>query len=193
MCGKCMDLSIRFETAALSSSQIRYLLLISRPRHRDPRNPTVPKAQYLECHSDTVTELQYRHSSTQTSPALLSASTDGLVNLLALTADNEDDALLLSVNHRSALHHAGLLKDGQEVYALGTDETLSFYYLEDPDSTSSEIQPQLLGDIRESLSCEYVIGMAQANGKTIMATGHYRYLLSSHPSNCRFASHEDKC
>jgi WD repeat-containing protein 89 len=120
----------------------------------DQRWPKEVLRTYSESHTDTVTELRFLPWPDAMGKILLSGSTDGLVNIFNIDEAEEDDAVLQVINVRSAVHHAGLI--GDEVYALGTDEKLSFHCAQ-PSITHREPDPVLLGDIREGLSCEYAI------------------------------------
>jgi WD40 repeat protein len=136
----------------------------------DVRNPGEVKMSYVESHGDTITELRFIPHA-QSSSLLLSASTDGLINIFDTSVAEEDDAIFQVVNHRSALHHAGLI--GSDIYALGTDETLSFYAFQSPDPDVEEPKPKVLGDVRESLECEYVVSLAHNGTKPNIAVGNH--------------------
>ncbi|KAF2427403.1 WD40 repeat-like protein [Tothia fuscella] len=119
----------------------------------DIRNPGTIKLHYAESHTDTITELRFiQHD--QSISLLLSASTDGLINIFDTAITEEEDAVFQIINHRSALHHAGRYDNG--FYALGTDETFSLYPFQNPDFDAEEPKPIHLGDVREKLGCEYV-------------------------------------
>lgn len=137
---------------------------------RDTRKPGNPRLQFVESHTDTVTEIRL-HPARAT--ALLSASTDGLINIFDITQSNEDDALYQVMNHKSALHHAGFLNN-DDVFALGTDETLAVYRLQDPDEDVPEPDPLHFGDVRESLDCEYMAGLIRRGRDWFIAAGKYR-------------------
>jgi WD40 repeat protein len=136
----------------------------------DVRKPSEVKMSYVESHGDTITELRFIPHA-QSSSLLLSASTDGLINIFDTSVAEEDDALFQVVNHRSALHHAGLI--GNDIYALGTDETLSFYAFQSPDPDVEEPKPSVLGDVREALDCEYVVSLAHSGTKPLLAIGNH--------------------
>jgi WD40 repeat protein len=136
----------------------------------DIRKPNDVKMSYVESHGDTITELRFIPHAQSTS-LLLSASTDGLINIFETAVAEEDDALFQVVNHRSALHHAGLI--GNDIYALGTDETLSFYPFQSPDPDVEEPKPTALGDVREAFDCEYVVSLAHSGAKPILAVGNH--------------------
>lgn len=137
----------------------------------DVRNPSALKLEYAESHTDTVTELRFLPGpDAASSPYLLSASTDGLINIYNTNISEEDDAVFQVINHKSAVHHAGLLNS--DVYAIGTDETISFYSQQDQSSEEAiEPPPVHLGDVRDALSCNYIVRLAEAGGKHYIACG----------------------
>ena len=114
----------------------------------DSRNSQKTRVTYSESHTDTITELRFLPFPSNSSTVLLSGSTDGLVNIFDTTVGDEDDAVLQVINHRSAVHHTGLI--GDEIYALGTDEKLSFYTQQDPNPEHKDPDPFVLGDLRET-------------------------------------------
>jgi WD40 repeat protein len=133
--------------------------------HRDQRNPSAPTLSLVESHTDTITSLQL-HPSHPT--LLLSSSTDGLVNIFDISQAEEEDALYQVVNHGSAIAHAGFMYPGTDMYALGTDETMSFYALQSQKEEEEEPTPKAFGDVREALGCEYLVA------------GKHRYVECSH-------------
>ncbi|KAF2399353.1 WD repeat protein [Trichodelitschia bisporula] len=135
----------------------------------DARKPDAPRLIYEESHTDTITELRFvPNAGSET--LLLSASTDGLINIFDTAVAEEDDAVFQVVNHRSALHHAGLI--GGDIYGLGTDETFSLYALQSPDLDAADPQPTHFGDVREPLNCEYAIG-AYSTRHPFLAVGRH--------------------
>jgi WD40 repeat protein len=136
----------------------------------DLRNPSTVLRRYRESHTDTITELQFLPYPSQSSKVLLSGSTDGLVNIFDTTQAEEDDAILQVINHRSAIHHTGLIEN--DIYALGTDETLSFYVQQSPDLNHQEPDPYSFGDIREMFSCEYAIKLLNNKNPLLVVGNH---------------------
>jgi WD repeat-containing protein 89 len=136
----------------------------------DLRNPSTVLRKYTESHTDTVTELRFLPYPSQASKVLLSGSTDGLVNVFDTTQAEEEDAVLQVINHRSAIHRTGLV--GDDIYALGTDETLSFYAQQSPDVNDQEPEPYALGDIREMLSCEYAVKIWNDQNPLLVVGNH---------------------
>lgn len=132
---------------------------------------------YAESHNDSITELGFLPTNGKNVGIIFSGSTDGLINIYNSSESDEDEAVLQVINHKSAVHHAGLV--GDDIYALGTDETLSFYRQQISEVELEVPQPVHLGDVRERLDCNYVIGVAQTWNPeaSILAAGNY----SEHP------------
>ena len=124
----------------------------------DLRNPKAPVRSYIESHTDTITALVWHPTQRN---LLLSGSTDGLVSVFDAEVAEEEDALMQVLNPRSAVHCAGFLPDDQ-VYSLSTDEQFSIYGL-DKTGTSEEVALPMkeFGDVREQLSCSYVVDIVQ--------------------------------
>ena len=137
----------------------------------DVRSPGQLKMKYEESHNDTVTELRFLPAVGSTNTLLLSAGTDGLVNIFDTATVEEDDALYQVVKSTSALQHAGLV-DG-DIFTLGTDETLSFHAFQNQDLEKQDPAPCELGDVREQFNCEYVVNMYQAGEKPYLAVGNH--------------------
>ncbi|KAI8933050.1 hypothetical protein NX059_009697 [Plenodomus lindquistii] len=136
----------------------------------DQRNTTAPTRSYIDSHTDTVTSLQL-HPAHPT--LLLSSSTDGLINVFDTSIDEEDDALYQVINHRSAIAHAGFMYPSTDIYALGTDETVSFYALQSQKEEEEEPSPKVWGDVREGLGCEYLVDMHWVGGRPYVAAGKH--------------------
>ncbi|KAF2646605.1 WD40 repeat-like protein [Massarina eburnea CBS 473.64] len=136
----------------------------------DQRNIQAPLREFVESHTDTVTSLQL-HPNLPT--LLLSASTDGLVNIFDTSKPDEDDALYQVINHRSAVAHAGFMYSSTDIYAIGTDETLSFYALQSQAEEQSEPTPKAFGDTREQFDCEYLAKMHWVGSDAYIATGKH--------------------
>jgi len=140
----------------------------------DQRSPAAPIRSYIDSHTDTVTSLQ-RHPSHPS--LLLSSSTDGLINIFDTSQAEEEDALYQVINHRSAIAHAGFMYPSTNIYALGTDETVSFYALQSQEEEEEEPSPKVWGDVREGLGCEYLVDMHWVGGRPYLAAGKHRYVL----------------
>lgn len=65
---------------------------------------------------------------------------------------------------------------GTDIYALGTDETLSFYALQSQKEEEEEPAPKTFGDVREALGCEYLAKMHWVGGEPFVAAGKHRYV-----------------
>jgi len=139
---------------------------------RDTRNASSPKIEFLESHTDTITELQFHRSEPS---LLLSGSTDGLVNIFDIAKPDEEEALYQVINHGSAVHHTDFLNPSNDIYVLGTDETLSFYALQDPDESAEEPAPNHYGDVRAKMGCEYVVKVVWVDTEPYLAVGSHRY------------------
>ncbi|KAL6154875.1 hypothetical protein ACJBU6_06488 [Exserohilum turcicum] len=136
----------------------------------DQRNLSAPLRSYIDSHTDTVTNLSL-HPSHPT--LLLSSSTDGLVNMFDSAQADEDDALYQVINHGSAIAHAGFMYPSADIYALGTDETVSFYALQSQKEEEEEPAPKACGDVRQELDCEYVVDLCWVGPQPCVAAGKH--------------------
>ncbi|UPX19752.1 uncharacterized protein EKO05_0010005 [Ascochyta rabiei] len=136
----------------------------------DQRNTSAPLRSFFESHTDTVTSLQL-HPTLPT--LLLSSSTDGLVNIFDTSQSEEEDALYQVINHGSAIAHAGFMYPSTDIFALGTDETMSFYALQSQEEEEEEPTPKAFGDVREPLGCEYLAKMHWVGSQPFLATGKH--------------------
>jgi WD40 repeat protein len=157
------------------------------------RNFGDPVIQYVESHSDDVTEvcrsntpllpvadvfqLQFHPSSPQ---ILLSGSTDGLVNVYNTTITDEEEALHQTINHGASIHHANFLSE-VDIFALSHDEKFSMYELvTNSEEGVEEPPPTHFGDMREKLGGEYVANvLRRLGGGSVIGVGNHRYLLRS--------------
>ena len=142
--------------------------------NRDQRNTSAPLRSYIDSHTDTVTSLEL-HPTLPT--LLLSSSTDGLVNIFDISQAEEDDALYQVINHGSAIAHAGFMYPSTDIYALGTDETMSFYALQSQKEEEEEPTPKSFGDVREPLGCEYVAKMHWVGSQSFIVAGKHRCVI----------------
>ncbi|KAI4141486.1 MAG: hypothetical protein LQ340_007636, partial [Diploschistes diacapsis] len=126
---------------------------------------------------------------------LLSASSDGLVNIFNTSISDKDEALMQIINHQSSVHHANFLSE-TEISALSNDEQLSIYRRtegveaggreggdegrnEDEDEDEDEVPASVFGDIRPALGCEYVIDVLPAaggGGGGLVCAGSHKYV-----------------
>lgn len=114
-----------------------------------------PAVSYVDSHNDDVTDIKFHPHDHQ---ALLSGSTDGLVNVYNTSISDEDEAVYQTINHGASIHSSGFLAD-KRLYALSHMETLSIYQVASPDIDAPEPKPVEFGDVRERWGCEYVIDM----------------------------------
>ncbi|TVY84732.1 putative WD repeat-containing protein [Lachnellula suecica] len=135
----------------------------------DARDLSSPVVQYVESHSDDVTELQFHPSRPQ---ILLSGSTDGLVNIYNTTIKDEEEALHQTINHGHSIHHANFLSD-VDIFALSHDEKFSMYELvTNPEEGVEEPPPVHYGDMRENLGGEYVANvLRRPDGGAVLGVG----------------------
>lgn len=80
------------------------------------------------------------------------------------------------INHRSAIAHAGFMYPGTDIYALGTDETMSFYALQSQKEEEEEPSPKAFGDVREGLRCEYLVDVGWVGERPFVVAGKHRYV-----------------
>ncbi|QSZ29663.1 hypothetical protein DSL72_004179 [Monilinia vaccinii-corymbosi] len=137
----------------------------------DARSLATPIVQYVESHSDDVTELQF-HPTQQS--LLLSGSTDGLVNIYNITISDEEEALHQTINHGHSIHHANFLSN-TDIFALSHDEKFSMYELvTNPEEAVEEPAPVVYGDMRENLGGEYVANvLCRPDGGAVLGIGSH--------------------
>ncbi|KAF2272627.1 WD40 repeat-like protein [Westerdykella ornata] len=141
----------------------------------DIRSPSTPRLTLPDSHTDTLTTLSL-HPSHPT--LLLTSSTDNLLSIFDTSAADEEDALYQVINHGSAVAHAGFLlpADGNgegDIFALGTDETVSFYALQSSKEEDVEPSPRVMGDVRERLGVEYLVGVMGVGGERCVVGGKH--------------------
>ena len=132
----------------------------------DTRNASVPLRNYAESHTDTITQLAFHPTQPN---VLLSGSTDGLVSIFDINQSDEEDALQQVLNPRSAVHCAGFLSP-VEVYVVTMDERFSIHHVVDGNDGSDRSSIDF-GDVRDKLSCMYVIDLINGS-QPIVACGH---------------------
>ncbi|KAI1570170.1 hypothetical protein PtrEW7m1_008318 [Pyrenophora tritici-repentis] len=81
----------------------------------------------------------------------LEMQSHGLINIFDTTQADEDDALYQVINHGSAIAHAGFMFPSTDIYAIGTDETVSFHALQSQEEEVEEPSPRVWGDAKLSL------------------------------------------
>jgi hypothetical protein len=75
---------------------------------------------------------------------------------------------------------------GTDMYAIGTDETISFFALQSQKEEEEEPAPKVWGDVREGLGCEYVVDLGWAGQQAFVAAGKHRYVV------IRLLKHQDR-
>lgn len=120
----------------------------------DIRNWSTPVRSFLDSHHDDVTDIKFHPSD---SKVLLSGSTDGYTNVYDLAQEDEEDALHQVINYAS-IHSCGWLTP-KRIYTLSHMETLAIHELNDKSDEPREPQPFDFGDVRNKLSCNYVVDL----------------------------------
>ncbi|KAI9892123.1 MAG: hypothetical protein M1814_001829 [Vezdaea aestivalis] len=100
--------------------------------------------------------------------ALLSGSTDGLLNVYNSTLADEDEALERIINHGS-VHHARFIDSKGTICAVSHNEVLSVYEgAEDMEGEEKEEEVTALGDVRSVLGCEYVVDVCALGEEEVL-------------------------
>lgn len=135
----------------------------------DMRHLNAPTVQYIESHSDDVTELQFHPTRPR---ILLSGSTDGLVNIFDTTVTEEEDALHQTINHGASISHSNFLNE-VDIFAVSHDEKFSTYKLvTNTEEGVEEPLPVHHGDVRELLGGEYVANvLRRPDGGAVIGVG----------------------
>ena len=99
------------------------------------------------------------------------------MNIYDIAQSDEDDALIQVANHGSSINHANFLSNFQ-FFAISHDENFSVYQLENVDDSATEVSPQVFGDLRPQLECEYIVDVIPSidRGETILGAGSHRYV-----------------
>lgn len=96
------------------------------------------------------------------------------------------------INHGS-IHHAGFLSE-QAIYALSHDEVFSIHPATDPEDERSEPpSPLQFGDLRQPLSCEYVVQILGGSQGSYLAAGSTTYVIDHDPPNNSVRANVLKC
>lgn len=119
----------------------------------DVRSTKSPAVSYVDSHNDDVTAIRF-HPNDQN--ALLSGSTDGLINVYNTSISDEDEAVYQTINHGASIHSTGFLAE-KRIFALSHMETFSVYEVANPDENVEEPKPKEFGDVRDPWKCEYVV------------------------------------
>ena len=171
------------------------LAIIDYP-HRDLNaSSSTPIRAYLDSHNDTITSLKFQtipnpsQPNTEPSLYLMSASTDGLINILDPSVEAEEDAIAVTFNNKASVNiTVPFLRTGnaQVLYALSQDEQLAEYEIGDLEIlklVDEKEQPaqRSAEDVRAVLKCDYAIALRNLNmrdssspWKLTLAVGRYR-------------------
>ena len=103
----------------------------------------------------------------------MSGGIDGLVSIFDTNINDDDESLLQVVNH-GPIHKAGFLSD-KYGFALSHDEKFSIFPVLDSDleEVGSSLHQLDMGDLRESLHCDYVIEVIRAGSIIYIAAGSH--------------------
>ncbi|EPQ12563.1 WD repeat-containing protein 89 [Myotis brandtii] len=105
-----------------------------------------PLGAYSETHSDDITQVCFHPSNPN---MVVSGSTDGLVNVFDISADNEEDALVTTCNSVSSVSYIGWSgKDYKQIYCMTHDEGFCWWDLNHLD-TDEPITRLNIQDVRE--------------------------------------------
>ena len=98
------------------------------------------------------------------------------MNIYDIAQPVEDDALIQVANHGSSINHANFSSKSQ-FFAISHDENFSVYQLDNMDGLAAgDVPPQLFGDLRPQLECDYVVDVIPSidAGKMILGAGSHR-------------------
>ena len=97
------------------------------------------------------------------------------MNIYDIAQPDEDDALIQVANHGSSINHANFLSKYQ-FFAISHDENFSVYQLDNMDDSAADVPPQLFGDLRPQLECEYIVDVIPSidAGEMILGAGSHR-------------------
>ncbi|KAI9100606.1 WD40-repeat-containing domain protein [Phlyctochytrium arcticum] len=133
----------------------------------DIRNTATPAAEFIECHSDDITQLRFHPSKPS---VLLSGSTDGLLCLFDLTTLEEDDAIYQIIKSDSVSKLGFFGPEGEYIYALSHMETFALWKVLDADKVCE------FGDVRRD-GVDYLVDCVWdgGDGRMYLVGGDNRY------------------
>lgn len=119
-----------------------------------------PLGVYSETHSDDVTQVCFHPSNPN---MVVSGSTDGLVNVFDISADNEEDALVATCNSVSSVSYIGWSgRDYKQIYCMTHDEGFYWWNLNhlDTDEPITNLKIQDVREITDMKEChlDYLLG-----------------------------------
>ncbi|KAI1609252.1 WD40-repeat-containing domain protein [Exophiala viscosa] len=118
--------------------------------------------------NDEITALDFHPTQDN---VLLAGGDDGLVSIFDTQIAEEEDSLVQAVNH-GPIHKAGFLGTN-DLYALSSDQNLALHSLTLEDTDDTEPSPDLFGDLRPIVPCEYVIDVFQTGPDHVVACGSH--------------------
>lgn len=124
--------------------------------------------------NDEITSLNFHPTQGK---FLLSGGDDGLVSVFDTQITDEDDSLMQAINH-APIHKAGFF-GSDDLYALSSDQNLAMHSLTLDDTDADRPAPDLLGDLRPIVPCEYVIDILQTGSNYVAACGSHRSVITS--------------
>ncbi|KIW28292.1 uncharacterized protein PV07_07968 [Cladophialophora immunda] len=120
--------------------------------------------------NDEITALDFHPSRDN---LLLSGGDDGVICVFDTQIQEEQDSLLQAVSH-GPIHKAGFLGP-TDLYALSSDQNLALHSLtvDDADAEADQPAPDQLGDLRQTVPCEYVIDILHSGTDHVVACGSH--------------------
>ncbi|KEF62259.1 uncharacterized protein A1O9_00231 [Exophiala aquamarina CBS 119918] len=118
--------------------------------------------------NDEITSLDFHPSQGR---FLLSGGDDGLVSVFDTQITEEDDSLIQAINH-GPVHKAGFF-GSDDLYALSSDQNLALHSLTLDDTDTDRPAPDLLGDLRPIVPCEYVLDIFRTGSNYVAACGSH--------------------
>ncbi|KAG9040813.1 hypothetical protein FS837_013056 [Tulasnella sp. UAMH 9824] len=143
----------------------------------DIRNPRRPLYQHESTHSDDITNLRFKPTSSPSSnenPVLLSASTDGLICLSNAREQDEDEAGLHVANWGKSVSKCDWMQNGSRVWTASDMETFAVW--------DGELNPTYdFGDlrtpsIRDTWESNYIIDATWYSASTGLTSSFSDFL-----------------
>lgn len=116
-----------------------------------------------------------------------------MISVFDTQITEEDDSLIQAINH-GPIHKAGFLGT-DDFYALSSDQNLALHSLTLEDVDQERPVPDLLGDLRPVVPCEYVVDVFRTGTNYVVACGSHRCVkllsLSRYLTRCYSLSQVD--
>jgi hypothetical protein len=97
-----------------------------------------------------------------------------MVSVFDTHITDEDDSLIQAINH-GPIHKAGFL-GADDLYALSSDQNLALHSLYLDEIDQERPAPDLLGDLRPIVPCEYVLDIFRTGSDHVVACGSHRFV-----------------